>query len=144
MSSNLPDKKGNISSNTSDENRGLDALAVILVWLFVPGTRKAVTLAEFNYIFGVPTRLHVKYQIFTVLPWVLHSCIPWLIRDYLPWILRWYFCCGAGSEEQFNVRDRLPHLPELYFWNTIRRMNRGENGHHIDGDSDSTTDDDQL
>lgn len=52
----------NICSENTDEKRGLDALAVILVWLFMPGTSKSVTLAEFNYIFGVPTRLHIKYQ----------------------------------------------------------------------------------
>lgn len=127
-----------------DENRGLDVLAVILVWLFVPGTRKVVTLAEFNYIFGVPTRLHIEYQIFTVLPWLLHSCIPWIIKDYIPWILRWYFCCGAGGEEQLNVRKRLPHLPELYVWKTIRTINRGGNGQDINDDSDAIMDDHQL
>lgn len=114
------------------------------MWLFVPGTRKAVTLAEFNYVFGVPTRLHMKYQLFTVLPWLLQSCIPWAIKGYIPWILRWYFCCGAGSEEHFKIRDRLPRLPELYFWNTIRTINSSEHGQRTDDESDTMTVDDEL
>ncbi|EED15428.1 sugar transporter, putative [Talaromyces stipitatus ATCC 10500] len=119
---------------------GLDALAVILVWLFVPGTRKAVSLTIFNYIFGVPTRVHVRYQVSTVFPWVLTSCIPWLIKDYIPWILRWYFCCGAGSYEWSYVRERLPHLHELYVWRDLRMISRREQGHQDASDSDNTAD----
>ena len=51
-------------------SRGLDALAVLLVWLFVPGTeRQIATMEEMNYVFGVSTRRHVSYQCTQVLPW---------------------------------------------------------------------------
>lgn len=49
----------------------LDAVAFVLVWLFVPGTAEVTTLEEMNYVFGVPTERHVRYQIYTVLPWLL-------------------------------------------------------------------------
>ncbi|RDW80383.1 hypothetical protein BP5796_05081 [Coleophoma crateriformis] len=50
---------------------GLDAVAFILVWLLVPGTAEVTTLEDMNYVFGVPTRRHVQYQVREVLPWVL-------------------------------------------------------------------------
>lgn len=50
--------------------RGLDAFALCLVWLFVPGTeRQIATVEEMNYVFGVSTRQHVGYQINEVAPW---------------------------------------------------------------------------
>ncbi len=55
---------------------GLDAMAALLVWLFVPGTVQVTTLEEMNYIFGVPTDRHVQYQIRDVLPWIIRRCIP--------------------------------------------------------------------
>ncbi|KAH8696407.1 putative sugar transporter [Talaromyces proteolyticus] len=106
---------------------GLDAFAAILVWLFVPGTRKTISLEEFNYIFGVPTRVHIRYQIQKVLPWALKSWIPWFLSYYVPWVIRWYLCCGAGMEEKEAVSDRLPPLEALYQWNSVRRMKNEEN-----------------
>ncbi|KAL9043899.1 MAG: hypothetical protein Q9214_002928 [Letrouitia sp. 1 TL-2023] len=56
---------------------GLDALALLLVWLFVPGTeRQIATMEEMNYVFGVSTRQHVDYQVKEVAPW----CIDHYIR----------------------------------------------------------------
>ncbi|KAL8726867.1 MAG: hypothetical protein Q9166_006419 [cf. Caloplaca sp. 2 TL-2023] len=56
---------------------GLDALALCLVWLFVPGTeRQIATMEEMNYVFGVATRQHVRYQIKEVAPW----CVDHYIR----------------------------------------------------------------
>ena len=55
---------------------GLDAAAAILVWLLVPGTVQVTTLEEMNYIFGVPTKRHIQYQIRDVLPWILRRCVP--------------------------------------------------------------------
>ncbi len=57
--------------------RGLDVLALCLVWLFVPGTeRQIATMEEMNYVFGVSTRQHVEYQVKEVGPW----CIDHYIR----------------------------------------------------------------
>ncbi|KAL8950681.1 MAG: hypothetical protein Q9222_003291 [Ikaeria aurantiellina] len=56
--------------------RGLDVLAFILVWLFVPGMeRQIATMEEMNYVFAVPTRQHVRYQIYEVLPWAINHYI---------------------------------------------------------------------
>ncbi|KAI4099508.1 MAG: hypothetical protein LQ339_005935 [Xanthoria mediterranea] len=48
---------------------GTDALALCLVWLFVPGTeRKQATMEEMNYVFGVATHRHMNYQTKEVAP----------------------------------------------------------------------------
>lgn len=50
--------------------RGTDALALCLVWLFVPGTeRQQATMEEMNYVFGVATHRHMNYQTKEVAPW---------------------------------------------------------------------------
>lgn len=74
---------------------GLDAMAALLVWLFVPGTVQVTTLEEMNYIFGVPTDKHIQYQIRDVLPWI--------IRRYMP-------------------GQRAGRLIPLYTWNRQRRQ----------------------
>ncbi|KAL9044923.1 MAG: hypothetical protein Q9214_001974, partial [Letrouitia sp. 1 TL-2023] len=49
---------------------GLDVFALIMVWLFVPGTeRQIATMEEMNYVFGVTTRRHMDYQVNEVAPW---------------------------------------------------------------------------
>lgn len=103
-------------------NSGLDAAAAILVWLFVPGTRRTISLEEFNYIFGVPTRVHMQYQVQKVLPWIFKAWIPWFLSDYVPWVVKWYLCCGAGMNEHEQVRDKLAPLEALYQWNSVRKM----------------------
>lgn len=47
---------------------GLNVTAFFLIFLFVPETKQR-TLEELDYVFAVPTRTHVKYQLFTALPW---------------------------------------------------------------------------
>lgn len=57
-------------------SRGLDAIALVFVWLFVPGTeRQIATMEEMNYVFGVSTRRHVQYQLYEVLPWCFNRYI---------------------------------------------------------------------
>lgn len=46
----------------------LNITAFCMIFLFVPETKQR-TLEELDYIFAVPTRTHMKYQLFTVLPW---------------------------------------------------------------------------
>ena len=60
---------------------GLDAIAAILAWLFVPGTVQITTLEDMNYIFGVPTTRHVQYQIKESLLWTLRHYTPGLYPD---------------------------------------------------------------
>ena len=68
---------------------GLDALAAILVWLFVPGTVQVTTLEEMNYIFGVPTKRHVQYQIKELLPWMMRHFLPGQHADRLIPLYTW-------------------------------------------------------
>ncbi|OJJ60914.1 hypothetical protein ASPSYDRAFT_87484 [Aspergillus sydowii CBS 593.65] len=65
---------------------GLNVLALIMIFIWVPETKQR-TLEELDYIFAVPTRKHVRYQVFEVLPW---------------WIKRYVF------------RQKNAHLEPLY------------------------------
>ena len=46
----------------------LNVTAFCMIFLWVPETKQR-TLEELDYIFAVPTRTHMRYQLFTVLPW---------------------------------------------------------------------------
>lgn len=39
-----------------------------MIYLWVPETKQR-TLEELDYVFAVPTRTHMYYQVFKVLPW---------------------------------------------------------------------------
>ncbi|KAL2044666.1 hypothetical protein N7G274_002440 [Stereocaulon virgatum] len=47
---------------------GLNVTALVLIFLFVPETKQR-TLEELDYVFAVPTRVHVRYQVTKALPW---------------------------------------------------------------------------
>ncbi len=47
---------------------GLNVTALVLIFLFVPETKQR-TLEELDYVFAVPTRTHMRYQITKSLPW---------------------------------------------------------------------------
>ncbi|KIX97433.1 uncharacterized protein Z520_06885 [Fonsecaea multimorphosa CBS 102226] len=49
---------------------GMNVLVFILMFLFVPDT-SGYTLEELDYVFAVPTRRFISYQIKKVLPWTL-------------------------------------------------------------------------
>ncbi|PGH17598.1 hypothetical protein AJ80_04777 [Polytolypa hystricis UAMH7299] len=53
---------------------GLNIVALILIFLFLPETKQR-SLEELDYVFGVPTRTHAKYQLFQVLPWWIRRYI---------------------------------------------------------------------
>ena len=46
----------------------LNVTAFVMIFLWVPETKK-LTLEELDYVFSVPTRTHMRYQVSTVLPW---------------------------------------------------------------------------
>lgn len=48
--------------------------ALIMIFLFVPETKQR-TLEELDYIFAVPTRVHMHYQVFKALPWWINRYI---------------------------------------------------------------------
>jgi hypothetical protein len=45
----------------------LNIIAFCMIFLFVPETKQR-TLEELDYVFAVPIRTHVNYQLFTALP----------------------------------------------------------------------------
>ncbi|KAF4630834.1 hypothetical protein G7Y89_g7299 [Cudoniella acicularis] len=50
---------------------GFDAIAAIMVWLFMRSPSEAVSLEEMNYCFGAPTGRYMDYQVSVALPWTL-------------------------------------------------------------------------
>ena len=83
---------------------GLDAAAAILVWLFVPGTAQVTTLEEMNYIFGVPTRRHVRYQVFKVLPWAIKRIVPGIVAGHLNTLYTWNRWRGQADLRPVDAR----------------------------------------
>ena len=49
---------------------GLNVLALILIFLFVPETKQR-TLEELDHVFAIPTKTFIRYQTMEVLPWFL-------------------------------------------------------------------------
>ncbi|KAF1954160.1 MFS transporter [Byssothecium circinans] len=47
---------------------GLNIVALVMIFLWLPETKQR-TLEELDYIFAVPTRTHMKYQVSENLPW---------------------------------------------------------------------------
>ena len=47
---------------------GLNVTALVMIFLWVPETKQR-TLEELDYIFAVPTRVHMKYQVTKALPY---------------------------------------------------------------------------
>ncbi|KAG9242174.1 putative sugar transporter [Calycina marina] len=68
---------------------GLDVVAFVAVWLLVPGTQEITTLEDMNYVFGVPTRRHVEYQVKSVLPWKLQQITHQSTRRKPAALYRW-------------------------------------------------------
>ncbi|KAF2260862.1 hypothetical protein CC78DRAFT_522784 [Lojkania enalia] len=55
---------------------GLNILAFLMIFFLVPETMQR-TLEELDFIFGVPTRRHMAYQIRTWLPWWIKRYVFW-------------------------------------------------------------------
>lgn len=53
---------------------GLNMLALLMIFLWVPETKQR-TLEELDYIFAVPTRTHMHYQITKALPYFIKRWI---------------------------------------------------------------------
>jgi sugar porter (SP) family MFS transporter len=53
---------------------GLNLLAFVMIFLWVPETKQR-TLEELDYVFGVPTRRHMSYQMFEVAPYWFKTTI---------------------------------------------------------------------
>jgi len=55
-------------------NSGLNVIAFIMIFLFVPETKQR-TLEELDYVFAVPTRTHVNYQLTKALPYFVRRWV---------------------------------------------------------------------
>ncbi|EPE34915.1 MFS general substrate transporter [Glarea lozoyensis ATCC 20868] len=55
---------------------GTNIVALVMIFLWVPETKQR-TLEELDYIFAVPTRVHMRYQITEALPWWFNR---WILR----------------------------------------------------------------
>ncbi|KAJ5552558.1 Major facilitator superfamily domain general substrate transporter [Penicillium frequentans] len=65
----------------------LNLVAFVLIFLFLPETMQR-SLEELDYVFGVPTRTHAKYQLTVVLPWWVKRYIFMRKNDECPPIYR--------------------------------------------------------
>ena len=55
---------------------GMNIIALVLIFLFLPETKQR-TLEELDYVFGVTTRAHAKYQLTKALPWWFKRYVLW-------------------------------------------------------------------
>ncbi len=85
----------------------MNVLACIMIFLWLPETKQR-TLEELDYVFAVPTRTHMKYQLGTVLPW---------------WTKRYVF-----------MRKGLPS-PQLYHFETQESYDAAWTTKHPKGDN---------
>jgi hypothetical protein len=53
---------------------GTNIVALIMIFLWVPETKQR-TLEELDYIFAVPTKVHMRYQLSKALPWFIQRYI---------------------------------------------------------------------
>jgi MFS family permease len=93
---------------------GTNVVALVMIFLWVPETKQR-TLEELDYIFAVPTRTHMRYQITKALPWGFNRYI--LRRK------------GAELEPlyHFENNNETDRIEEMYA-NDRKRTERRENG----------------
>lgn len=78
---------------------GLNMLAFVLIFFLVPETMQR-TLEELDFIFGVPTRRHIAYQMRVWLPWWVKRYVFWRKDAKLEPL---YHLEGAGSGTSASV-----------------------------------------
>ncbi len=71
----------------------LNVIALVAIFLFLPETKQR-TLEELDYVFGVPTRQHAKYQLTQSLPWWFKR---WILMRKNEVSLQLYHFEGEGS-----------------------------------------------
>ncbi|KAK6081990.1 hypothetical protein SCUP515_02769 [Seiridium cupressi] len=68
---------------------GPSMVAFVLVFLVVEETKQK-SLEDLDFVFGVPKRDFMRFQISKYLPWVFRRHLPWILWRYLPWCMREY------------------------------------------------------
>jgi hypothetical protein len=91
----------------------MNVLAFCMIFLWVPETKQR-TLEELDYIFAVPTRVHIRYQ--------LRKALPWWIKRYV--LMR----KGPGLEPlyHFDSPSRRTGVDQIYAHDRIREPNTSE------------------
>ncbi|CAN9093128.1 unnamed protein product [Alternaria alternata] len=86
---------------------GMNVVALIMIFLWLPETKQR-TLEELDYVFGVPTRTHMKYQ--------AGQNLPWWFKTY---VLRQK---GLSKPQLYKFGDQRPPVSVTaqmsYAWNT--------------------------
>lgn len=86
---------------------GLNVMALIMIFLFVPETKQR-TLEELDYVFAVPTRTHMHYQVTKTLPWFIKRHI-FFRKDAVLEPLYHFDAANSdrGRKEAFYANDKV-------------------------------------
>ena len=84
----------------------LNLTALVLIFLFVPETKQR-TLEELDYVFAVPTRTHVKYQVTKALPWWFKRYI--LCNKRVKLEPLYHFDGAVAADQKIAVLANMPH-----------------------------------
>jgi sugar porter (SP) family MFS transporter len=84
----------------------LNLTALVLIFLFVPETKQR-TLEELDYVFAVPTRTHVKYQVTKALPWWIKRYILCNKRAKLEPL--YHFEGAVADDQKIAVLSNMAH-----------------------------------
>jgi len=84
----------------------MNVLALLMIFLWVPETKQR-TLEELDYIFAVPTRMHIRYQLKKALPWWIKRYV--LMRKGPPLEPLYHFDSPAGRTgfDQIYAHERI-------------------------------------
>ncbi|KAJ6167083.1 Major facilitator superfamily domain general substrate transporter [Penicillium chermesinum] len=91
---------------------GLNVTAFVMIFLWVPETKQR-TLEELDYIFAVPTRVHMHYQVFKVLPWWFKRYIFRQNVELEPLYKLDHLAGGGESTVEAHSRVELPEKVSL-------------------------------
>lgn len=80
---------------------GTNVLALIMIFLWVPETKQR-TLEELDYIFAVPTRTHMNYQMTKALPYFINR---WIFRRKDAVLEPLYTFESAGETDASRIAD---------------------------------------
>jgi len=89
---------------------GLNALAFVMIWLWLPETKQR-SLEELDYVFGVPTRTHMKFEITQAAPY---------------WFKRWVLFRKGLKEPQLYKFDEIGGVDEVLEKKMMEKLNTTE------------------
>ena len=81
---------------------GLNVVALVMIFLFVPETKQR-TLEELDFVFAVPTRTHVRYQLTKALPYFIKRWVLFHKSAVLVPLYTFDDVSGSGKGEKEGV-----------------------------------------